>query len=91
MSESKLSLSPLTRSLGDSITSAQLVSPLNGVRNLKNERGAVYQFTTSLTATGTRVLYGIAQCYLPFGKCDIPVLTPAEAGTRFSDPGGMQG
>jgi len=22
---------------------------------------------------------------------DIPALTPAEAGTRFSDPGGMQG
>ena len=35
--------------------------------------------------------YGITQCYLPPGRCDIPAFTPAEAGTRFSDPGGMQG
>ena len=34
---------------------------------------------------------GIAQCYLPPGKGDIPAFTPAEAGTRFSDPWGMQG
>ena len=32
--------------------------------------------------------YGITQCYLPPGKCDIPAFTPAEAGTRFSEPGG---
>ena len=35
--------------------------------------------------------HGIAQCYLPPGKGDIPALTPAETGTRLSDPGGMQG
>jgi len=35
--------------------------------------------------------YGITQCYLPPGRGDIPALTPAEAGTRLSDPGGMQG
>ena len=35
--------------------------------------------------------YGITQCYLPPGRGDIPAFTPAEAGTRFSDPGGMQG
>ena len=34
---------------------------------------------------------GITQCYLPPGRGDIPALTPAEAGTRLSDPGGMQG
>ena len=34
---------------------------------------------------------GIAQCYLPPDKGDIPAFTPAEAGTQFSDPGGMQG
>ena len=34
---------------------------------------------------------GITQCYLPPGGGDIPALTPAEAGTRLSDPGGMQG
>ena len=33
----------------------------------------------------------ITQCYLPPGRGDIPALTPAEAGTRLSDPGGMQG
>jgi len=37
------------------------------------------------------VPYGITQCYLPPGRGDIPAFTPAEAGTRFSDPGGMQG
>jgi len=34
--------------------------------------------------------YGITQCYLPPGRGDIPALTPAEAGTGLSDPGGMQ-
>ena len=35
--------------------------------------------------------HGITQCYLPPGRSDIPALTAAEAGTRLSDPGGMQG
>jgi len=34
----------------------------------------------------------ITQCYLPPGRGDFPALiTPAKAGIRFSDPGGMQG
>ena len=33
----------------------------------------------------------ITQCYLPSGIDDISAFTPAEAGTRFSDPGGMPG
>jgi len=28
--------------------------------------------------------YGITQCYLPPDRGEIPVVTPAEAGTRFS-------
>ena len=28
---------------------------------------------------------------LPAGRGDIPAVTPAEAGTQLSDPGGMQG
>ena len=28
---------------------------------------------------------------LPPGSGDFPAFTPAEAGTRFSDPGGMHG
>ena len=40
---------------------------------------------------GTHISYGITQCYLPPGRGDIPAFTPAEAGTRFSEPGGMQG
>jgi len=43
------------------------------------------------TATGTHMPYGITQCYLPPGRGDVPALTPAKAGTRLSDPGGMQG
>jgi len=35
--------------------------------------------------------YGITQCYLPPDRGDISALTPAEAGTRLSDDGGMQG
>ena len=35
--------------------------------------------------------YGITQRYLPPRIGDIPALTPAEAGIRFSDPRGMQG
>jgi len=35
--------------------------------------------------------YEITQCYLPPGSSDSPAFTPAEAGTWFSDPGGMQG
>jgi len=30
--------------------------------------------------------YEITQCYLPPGRGDFPAFTPAEAGTRFSDP-----
>jgi len=44
-----------------------------------------------LTATGTHVPNGITQYYLLPGRGDIPAFTPAEAGTRLSDPGGMQG
>ena len=46
---------------------------------------------TCHTATRTRIPYGITQCYLSPDRGDIPALTPAEAGTRLSDPGGMQG
>jgi len=44
-----------------------------------------------LTATGNHILYGITQCSLPPGSGDFPAFTPAEAGTRFSDPRRMQG
>ena len=37
---------------------------------------------TCHTATGTRVPYRIAQCYLPSDRGDIPAFTPGEAGTR---------
>ena len=35
----------------------------------------------------THMPYGITHCYLPPGSGDIPALSPAEAGTRLSDPG----
>jgi len=44
-----------------------------------------------LTATGNHLPYGITQCYLPPGRGDFPAFTPAEAGTRFNNPEGMQG
>ena len=42
------------------------------------------------TATGNHMPYGITQCYLPPGSCGFLAFTPTEAGTRFSDPEGMQ-
>jgi len=33
----------------------------------------------------------ITQCYLPPDRADTPAFTSTEAGTRLSDPGGMQG
>ena len=45
---------------------------------------------TSLTATRTRMPYGIAQCYLPPGRDDNPALTATEAGTGFNDAGGRK-
>ena len=45
---------------------------------------------TCHTAMGTHMPYTITQCYLPLDRGDIPAFTPAEAGTRLSDPGGMQ-
>jgi len=35
--------------------------------------------------------YEITQCYLPPDSGDFPAFIPTVAGTRFSDPGGMQG
>ena len=32
-----------------------------------------------------------SECYLPPGRADIPAFTPAKAGTRISDPEGIQG
>ena len=48
----------------------------------------VWQFAARHTATGTHVPCVISQCHLP--PSDISDLTPAEAGTRLSDLGGMQ-
>jgi len=71
------------------------------VRSLKNARhtckgkkkvkGAYssLQAGLPLPLEGTHIPYGITQCYLPPGSGDIPAFNPAEAGTRFSDPGGM--
>ena len=39
----------------------------------------------------THVPYGITQCYLPPDRGENPAFTPSRRGTRFSDPGGMQG
>jgi len=34
--------------------------------------------------------YGITQCYLSPGEGEFPAFTPAESGTRFSDPEGCK-
>jgi len=40
---------------------------------------------------GNQIPYGITQSYLPPDSGDFPAFSPVEAGTRFNDPGGMQG
>ena len=35
--------------------------------------------------------YGITQRYMPPGSGDFPAFIPAKAGSRFSDPRGVQG
>jgi len=59
----------------------------DGFREVSNKCIAVRKVATPL-----RKLTGHlgSHCYLPPGRGDIPALTPAEAGTRLSDPGGMQ-
>jgi len=54
-------------------------------------RARVKKYQNYHTATGYHMPYGITQCYLPPSSGDLPTFTPAEAGTRFSDPRGMQG
>jgi len=44
-----------------------------------------------LTATGNHMPYKITQRYLLPCSGDFLAFTPAEAGTQFRDPGGMQG
>jgi len=66
--------------------------PINWHNAPMHESNKVYSSSQSChTSTGTHMPHGITQCYLPRGRDDIPALTPAEAGTRLSDPGGMQG
>ena len=57
---------------------------------IKSTKIAVCSLTCH-NAMGTHMPHGITQCNLPPDRADIPTLTPAEAGTRLSDPGGMQG
>ena len=45
-----------------------------------------FRSLTCHTATETHIPYRIAQCYLPPDRGDISAFTPAEAGTRLTDP-----
>jgi len=40
---------------------------------------------------GNHMPYEITRCYLSPGSGDFLAFTPAKTGTRFTDPGGMQG
>ena len=60
-------------------------------RKVKNKVKRVQQFANaSWLRELSQLTYHImvSQCYLPPGRRDIPALTPAEAGTRFSNLGG---
>jgi len=64
-----------------------VLSPFKG----KGKGKCIAVCINTYTATGNHLPCGITQCYLPPGSSDFPAFTPAEAGTRFSDPEGMQG
>jgi len=72
---------------------ASLVYPVHRTRkqkcNVKYADIAVRSLTCH-TATVTDMPYRITQCYLPPDRGDIPAFTPAEAGTRLSNPRGRQ-
>jgi len=69
----------------------RLHSQLKGKRKGKGKGKCIAVCINTYTATGNHLPYGITQCYLLPGRGDFPAFTPAEAGTRFSHPEGMQG
>jgi len=69
----------------------QLMSPDGSNKVKKSKPDIAVRNRNYHTATGNHMPYEITKCYLPPGRGDFPAFTPAEAGTRFSDPGGMQG
>ena len=76
---STTSVQRLQRNIGNGLEppSHVKISKVNGVYNSSQ---------IHLTTTGTYVSYWIAQCYSRLYS-----IQPIKAGTRFSDPGGMQG
>jgi len=56
----------------------------------KKEKKAYSSLQADLPSPLRELTYEITQCYLPPGRGDIPAIIPAEAGTRFSDPGGCK-
>ena len=83
--------SHVARGVGRPLNSARN-SPVSPRSTCTHSKQQVYSSSRGCrTATGTRMPHGITRCYLPPGRRDIPALNPAEAGTRLSDPGGMQG
>jgi len=58
------------------------------VRQYLKQDIAVCELTSPLWEITYRMKF--TQCYLSPSRGDFPTFTPAEAGTRFSDPEGMQ-
>ena len=60
-------------------------------KQVKSKAGVQQFMKLHHTATGNHMPCGITQCYLPSDSGNFPAFTPVEAGTRFSDLGGMEG
>jgi len=71
--------------------SAPPVSYATTFCNIRQKRSIVVVSHTPRRHGNSHAISRITQCYLPPGRADISALTPAEASTRLSDPGGMQG
>ena len=73
------------------LTSANYFSTCRHVKNCRVDIKVKSKSKQSMAVSDSPHRYGITQYYLPPGRGDIPAVTPAEAGTRLSDPEGMQG
>jgi len=89
---------PTTVVYNDRHTSVEMGNDKNnGFENFEydNVKSKVYGCSSSQCnpATPVRELtcHMGSQCYPPSDRGGIPAVTPVEAGTRFSDPGGMHG
>jgi len=87
----KLSQSSFQSSRLSSLNLTKLYLSLTFIIWNKGKGKGIAVCETSSHRYGKSLTNGITQCYLPPCRGDFPAFTPTKAGTRFSNPEGMQG